>query len=111
MAPWGDAKLFFCILFIACCCTVTLAQVPMDCCLSVRNQTISQRLVANYHRQASGQGCTLDATILVTRNDFKLCVPAGELWVLNVMKHVDSLRKHCKDFKYKSKRCTGVKPE
>lgn len=21
MAPWGDAKLFFCILFITCCCT------------------------------------------------------------------------------------------
>ncbi|XP_073322410.1 C-C motif chemokine 19a.1 [Pagrus major] len=111
MAPWGDAKLFFCILFITCCCTVTLAQVPMDCCLSVKNQTIPNRLAANYRRQFSGQGCTLDATVLVTRNNMKLCVPAGEPWVLIVMKHVDSLRKHCKETNYKGKRCTGVKPE
>nr|XP_020450731.1 C-C motif chemokine 19-like [Monopterus albus] len=111
MAPCGDAKLFFCILFITCCCTVTLAQIPMDCCLTVKNKEVAKALVADYRQQISGQGCAIDATILVTRNGRTLCVPADELWVQKLTIHVEKLKKLCKRNGYKGKRCNGVKPE
>lgn len=38
---------------------------------------------------------------LVTRRNVKLCVPAKELWVDDVMTHVDKLKSHCKQNKYK----------
>ncbi|XP_041793073.1 C-C motif chemokine 19-like [Chelmon rostratus] len=110
MAQWGDAKLFLCILFFT-CCTVTLAQMPMDCCLAVKNKTIDKYAIADYGRQINGQGCSLDATILVTRRDKKLCVPADELWVHEVVRHVDSLKRHCKKNKYKGRRCFGLRQE
>ncbi|XP_034547946.1 C-C motif chemokine 19a.1 [Notolabrus celidotus] len=110
MAPWGDAKLIFCFLFISCCCTVTLAEVPVDCCLDITDRTIHKSAVADFRKQYSGQGCSLDATILVTRNGFELCAPANEHWVQEVEKHVVSLKKHCKRVNYKSKRCVGVRP-
>ncbi|KAA8578809.1 hypothetical protein FQN60_017925 [Etheostoma spectabile] len=96
MAPWGDAKFFFCILFIT-CCTVTLAQIPMDCCLSVSHKTIDKSRVADYRRQISGRGCSIDAMIFVTRRGMKLCVSADKPWIQEVVKH--------------GKRCLGVKHE
>uniref|UniRef100_A0A3Q3WUK9 Chemokine interleukin-8-like domain-containing protein n=1 Tax=Mola mola TaxID=94237 RepID=A0A3Q3WUK9_MOLML len=101
MTRWGDAKLFLCILFITCCCTLTLAQIPMDCCLKVKNKIVEKHLVADYHRQISGQGCPRDAMILVTRRNMRLCVPGDELWVEEVLKHVDWLKNHCKKTNYK----------
>ncbi|XP_076587235.1 C-C motif chemokine 19a.1 [Chaetodon auriga] len=111
MAQWGDAKLFFCILFITCCCTVTLGQMTMDCCLSVTNKTIEKVVIANYRRQISGQGCDRDAMILVTRRGMKLCAPAEEPWVRDVVKHVDSLKRRCQKNNYKGKPCFGVRRE
>ncbi|XP_031161785.1 C-C motif chemokine 19a.1 [Sander lucioperca] len=112
MAPWGDAKLFFCILFITCCCcTVTLAQIPMDCCLSVSDRPFEKARVVDYRRQISGHGCSIDAMIFVTRRSKKLCVPADKQWIQEVVKHVDTLKKICKKHHYKGKLCTGVKQE
>nr|XP_046241881.1 C-C motif chemokine 19a.1 [Scatophagus argus] len=111
MAPWVDAKLFFCILFITYSCTVILAQLPMDCCLQAKNQTVEKFVVANYRRQSNGEGCNVDATILVTRRKVNLCVPADEPWVHEVVKHVKWLRAYCKRHNYKGKRCFGVDPE
>ncbi|KAK5623305.1 hypothetical protein CRENBAI_016182 [Crenichthys baileyi] len=110
MAPWGDAKLFFCILFIFCCSTVTVAQIPIDCCLSVTSKQIDRRFVVDYREQA--RGCSVDATILVTRVGKKLCVPHKEqLWVQKVMNYVDHLKQRCKKENYKGNRCIGVKRE
>ncbi|XP_041855689.1 C-C motif chemokine 19a.1 [Melanotaenia boesemani] len=108
MAPWGDAKLFLCILF-TCYFTMTLTQIPLDCCLSVTNKTIEKKLIADYHPQS--KGCSVDATIFVTRRGFKLCAPVREAWVENVKRHVDGLKKFCKKVKYQGLRCSGVKPE
>ncbi|KAM4745701.1 monocyte chemotactic protein 1B-like [Anableps anableps] len=110
MTPCGDAKLCFCILFIVYCATVTVAQVPVDCCLSVTSKEIDKRLIADYREQA--KGCSLEATILVTRHGKKLCAPTKEQqWVQKVMLHVDHLKKRCKMENYKGNRCFGVKPE
>lgn len=40
-----------------------MAQMPVDCCLSVKNQTIDKIVVADYYPQA--KGCALDATMWV----------------------------------------------
>uniref|UniRef100_A0A3Q3MMQ8 C-C motif chemokine 19-like n=1 Tax=Mastacembelus armatus TaxID=205130 RepID=A0A3Q3MMQ8_9TELE len=126
MALWGDTKLFFCILFITCCCTgctsafhlrdrwdrlqkaVTLAQVPSDCCLSVKDKRIDTGLFADYRHQIGGQGCAIDATILVTRRGRKLCAPANEPWVHKVMTHVDRLKSDCQKNNYMGRRCNGI---
>ncbi|XP_060894222.1 C-C motif chemokine 19a.1 [Labrus mixtus] len=112
MAPWGDAKLFFCLLFITCCCTVTLAEIPVDCCLMVvRDRTVPKAAIADIRKQISGQGCSIDATILVTRRGHELCVAPNVQWVQEVEKHVESLKNFCKKKNYKGPRCFGVKPE
>ncbi|XP_068576948.1 monocyte chemotactic protein 1B-like [Cebidichthys violaceus] len=109
MALWGDTKLFFCLLFITCCCTVTLAQIPMDCCLSVVNKTVHKQRIIDYRQQIRGQGCSIDAMILLTRGGKTLCVTAGEPWIQDVVRHVDALGKYCKKHNYKPKRCDKVK--
>ncbi|XP_040011527.1 C-C motif chemokine 19-like [Xiphias gladius] len=106
MAPWGDAKLFLCFLFITCCCTVTLAQIPMDCCLSVKNRTVQKGLIVDYRRQTRGNGCFLEATILVTKRGRTLCVPPEEPWVKGVEEHVDKQKANCGK---KNRRCPRVK--
>ncbi|AWP07651.1 CC chemokine [Scophthalmus maximus] len=109
MAQWGDSKLFFCcVLFIACYCTVTLAQIPMDCCLSFKNKTIDKRRIVDFRQQSSGKGCSIDATVLWTRHGRTLCVPADEPWVREVMKYVVHLKDLCKK-KPKDRRCVRVK--
>nr|BAJ21970.1 chemokine (C-C motif) ligand 19 [Takifugu rubripes] len=111
MAPSGDAKLLFCIFFISCCClTVTLAEVPVDCCLSVGKQQVIKHAIVDYHRQVAGQGCSLNATILVTRRQVRLCVPANEQWVEKVVEHVEKLRAHCRKNKYKKPLCSKMMP-
>ncbi|XP_034397715.1 C-C motif chemokine 19-like [Cyclopterus lumpus] len=107
MASMGPAELFFCILFITCCCTV--AQVPTDCCLSVRNKPVRRIMVVDYRRQIGGHGCSIDATILLTRRGKKLCVPADQPWVTAVARHVDALKERCRKRQHKSNRCNGVK--
>ncbi|KAM6945239.1 C-C motif chemokine 19-like [Lycodopsis pacificus] len=109
MASWGDTKLFFCFLFITCCCTVTLAEITVDCCLSVKNKPLPKHVVVDYRRQISGHGCAIDAMVLLTIGDRKLCVPADAPWVQAVVKHVDALGKFCKKHDYKRKRCDKVK--
>ncbi|GLD61444.1 C-C motif chemokine 19-like protein, partial [Lates japonicus] len=106
MAPWCDAKLVFCFLLITCCCTVVLGQMAMDCCLTVKNKTIEQQLIVNYYQQSSGQGCAIDAMILVTRRGRNLCVPVDVPWVHRVVNHVNQLRKECKK-KFQKSRCNG----
>ncbi|KAM3611478.1 uncharacterized protein V6R79_019201 [Siganus canaliculatus] len=109
MAQWGDVKLFVCILCITCCCTVIMGQMPVDCCLEVRNQAIDQHAVVHYQRQTSGMGCSINAMVLVTRRKMRLCVPHEEPWVQKVMRHVDKLGKFCKKRNYKPKRCHAMK--
>ncbi|XP_071400560.1 monocyte chemotactic protein 1B-like [Centroberyx affinis] len=111
MAPWCDAKLFFCILFFSWCCTVTVAEIPRDCCLMVGDVPVDKKFVINYQRQISGQGCSLDAVIFETRKGRHICAAANSQWVGKLMTHVNKLKKHCEKMKYKGKRCEGVQPK
>ncbi|KAM8885616.1 C-C motif chemokine 19-like [Spinachia spinachia] len=108
MTSWWGAKLFVCILFITYCCTVTFSQIPMDCCLSVRNQRVNRQIVVNYYRQIRGRGCSIDAMVLTTRRDKNLCVPADAPWIQDVVKQVVALKKYCKKLQYKGRNCYKV---
>ncbi|XP_053181438.1 monocyte chemotactic protein 1B-like [Scomber japonicus] len=109
MAPCGDGKLLFCVLFLS-CCIATLAQRPVDCCTDVITRTtIERRSLADYRLQFRGQGCPNDAVMFVTRRGKELCFATDLPWLNDVMKHVDDLKKGCKEGKYKYKRCFGVK--
>ncbi|XP_062273446.1 C-C motif chemokine 20-like [Scomber scombrus] len=107
MAPWGDGKLLFCVLFLT-CCIATLAHMPMDCCMSTSRPTIVKQSVVDYRRQVKGQGCPIDAMIFLTRHGKKLCSVTDLPGLSEVMTHVDNLKKRCKDGTYKTKRCFGV---
>ncbi|XP_012720763.1 C-C motif chemokine 18 [Fundulus heteroclitus] len=110
MAHQGDLKLLFCIFFVICCSTATLSQIAIDCCLSVSNKEIDKRLIVDYSEQP--RGCSIGATILVTRLGKQLCAPTkDEQWVQNTIKHVDHLKQKCKKGNYKGRRCFGVKHE
>ncbi|XP_037338301.2 C-C motif chemokine 19-like [Pungitius pungitius] len=109
MTSLGGAKLFFCILFVTYCCTVTFSQIPSDCCLEVGNNFINKQNVVDYFHQISGHGCAIDATILVNRQDRKFCFPSDQPWVHEVVKHVVALKKHCKRHGYKPPPCKKVK--
>ncbi|XP_062273445.1 monocyte chemotactic protein 1B-like isoform X2 [Scomber scombrus] len=107
MAPWGDGKLLFCVLFLT-CCIETSAHMPTDCCVSTGRPTIVKQSVVDYRRLFKGQGCPIDAVMFVTRNGKKLCSVTDLPGLSDVMKHVDNLKKRCKDGTYKPRRCFGV---
>ncbi|XP_013875141.1 C-C motif chemokine 4 [Austrofundulus limnaeus] len=108
MALWADSKLLFsCILFITFCCSMTRAQMAIDCCLSVSQKSIGKGRIVDYQDQA--KGCSVAAKILVTRTGRNLCAPLNEKWVLDVMDHVDRLKKRCKKNNYQGTRCRALR--
>ncbi|XP_053180942.1 C-C motif chemokine 19-like isoform X3 [Scomber japonicus] len=108
MAWCGDGKLLFCVLFLS-CCIATLAERPMMCCTGVSRTTIERLSVADYHLQVKGHGCSIDAVIFVTRRGKELCVATDSPGLSDVMRHVDYLKKFCKEKNYRHRRCFGVK--
>ncbi|XP_058491526.1 C-C motif chemokine 19-like [Solea solea] len=107
MSVCGNMKVFICccIIFIMSCCTLSWAQVPVDCCLSVKNKTIPGHMIVSHRRQFSGQGCAIDATILVTRRGRNLCVPAHEPWVKQLIARVDQRNSCTKHGVSERRRC------
>nr|XP_057926041.1 C-C motif chemokine 19a.1 [Doryrhamphus excisus] len=110
MAPRVRGKLFLSILFLLHCCTVCVCQLPVSCCLSASSSCLPRRAVVDYRLQVAGQGCHIDAVILVSKRGLKLCVAGDAPKLEEVMKHVDGLRETCGRNDYKGKRCVGVKP-
>ncbi|XP_053180940.1 C-C motif chemokine 20-like isoform X1 [Scomber japonicus] len=108
MARCGDGKFLFCVLFLS-CCIATLAERLVDCCNDVHRATIERRSLADYRRQFRGQGCDIDAVIFVTRRGKELCVATDSPGLSDVMRHVDYLKKFCKEKNYRHRRCFGVK--
>uniref|UniRef100_A0A3Q4HXR7 C-C motif chemokine 19-like n=1 Tax=Neolamprologus brichardi TaxID=32507 RepID=A0A3Q4HXR7_NEOBR len=98
MWPWYSFRQNF--LFYLFFLKLTLAQVPVDCCLSVATRPIEKRLVANYRHQVQGQGCAIDATIFLSRGGRTMCAPVNEKWVEDLKRHVDQLRTYCKKQNY-----------
>ncbi|KAF7642832.1 hypothetical protein LDENG_00250030 [Lucifuga dentata] len=111
MAVWPDTTLFLSILFLSCCCTGILAQIPVNCCLEVKEAPIPQRIAIDYHQQISGHGCSIDAIIFVTRKGKNLCAPVNKEWVCRLMRHVDNIKERCKENNYTGSRCRDLKPK
>lgn len=77
----------------------------------MKNKEVAKAAIVDYSVQLRGQGCSIDAMLLLTRNHRSLCVPPAEPWVKNIVRHVDHLKKFCRKHGYKHRRCFGVKPE
>lgn len=43
------------------CLSVTLQEIPIDCCLDVANKQIDKSVVVDYREQKRGEGCAIDA--------------------------------------------------
>ncbi|KAJ0019667.1 hypothetical protein NQD34_007236 [Periophthalmus magnuspinnatus] len=106
--PRVPCAVLVCVL-IACCCSVAVGQIAMDCCLEVKNKVVPKEVVVHYFEQVGGQGCDIDATILVTRQGRNLCITPTQPKLNQIKKHVDKLKNHCKKTGYKGGRCNGVK--
>lgn len=46
-----------------CLFSVCQPQMVIDCCLSVKNKTITKHIITDYHQQSAGQGCSIEATM------------------------------------------------
>ncbi|XP_034025403.1 C-C motif chemokine 20-like [Thalassophryne amazonica] len=100
MTPCADAKILFCLLVIT-CCTLAVAQIPVNCCLSIRDTKIHKSIVTAYQRQIAGQGCNIDAVIFVTKGGKNLCAPTDKKWVKALMRYVN----RCKKVNFTTKYC------
>lgn len=40
-----------------------MSQIPMNCCLDVKDVAIPKTIVKDYHHQISGQGCFINAVM------------------------------------------------
>uniref|UniRef100_A0A3B3ZQJ8 Chemokine interleukin-8-like domain-containing protein n=1 Tax=Periophthalmus magnuspinnatus TaxID=409849 RepID=A0A3B3ZQJ8_9GOBI len=84
----------FCFCF--CFYIMAVGQIAMDCCLEVKNKVVPKEVVVHYFEQVGGQGCDIDATILVTRQGRNLCITPTQPKLNQIKKHVDKLKNHCK---------------
>lgn len=73
------------------CLAAANTDEAVDCCLETTDKKISARLVKSYSIQTPGGGCRIPATVLITRRDFRLCVPPAtrKNWVHKLIKKVD----------------------
>uniref|UniRef100_A0A3B3ZQM6 Chemokine interleukin-8-like domain-containing protein n=1 Tax=Periophthalmus magnuspinnatus TaxID=409849 RepID=A0A3B3ZQM6_9GOBI len=78
--------------------------IAMDCCLEVKNKVVPKEVVVHYFEQVGGQGCDIDATILVTRQGRNLCITPTQPKLNQIKKHVDKLKNHY------SVQCSAYKP-
>ncbi|KAM8865164.1 uncharacterized protein ACB058_006505 [Synchiropus picturatus] len=46
-----------------------------DCCLKTTNKVVPKKYASDYIIQEAGQGCKIDATIIITKGNVKLCIP------------------------------------
>ncbi|XP_072288836.1 C-C motif chemokine 19-like [Eucyclogobius newberryi] len=104
------------VLCAVLCCillsrSVVVGQIPLDCCLQVTNRPVPKGLLVDYSVQVAGQGCDIDAVVLVTRQQRTVCIPPSYSKLHQILEHVDKLKLHCQKKNYKGRRCVGVKPQ
>ncbi|KAK7912733.1 hypothetical protein WMY93_012944 [Mugilogobius chulae] len=83
------------------CGTGVAGQVAVDCCLQVKSKDVPKRAVVDYSVQVAGQGCAIDALILVTRQRRTLCLPLSQTRLEHFSRHVAELKEHCAKHAYK----------
>uniref|UniRef100_A0A3P9HFU2 C-C motif chemokine 19 n=1 Tax=Oryzias latipes TaxID=8090 RepID=A0A3P9HFU2_ORYLA len=67
------------------------AQVPKDCCLSIRQEKLNPKNIVSYSIQEEGDGCQISASVFVNKHGKKLCVahPKDFPWAQKIMNLVD----------------------
>ncbi|XP_004072851.1 C-C motif chemokine 19 [Oryzias latipes] len=73
------------------CAGLAAAQVPKDCCLSIRQEKLNPKNIVSYSIQEEGDGCQISASVFVNKHGKKLCVahPKDFPWAQKIMNLVD----------------------
>ncbi|XP_051551904.1 C-C motif chemokine 3-like 1 [Myxocyprinus asiaticus] len=106
-------SVFLCALALILCSSPAEAQadLALDCCLTVSNQSIPKHILLSYHKQVKGDGCSRDAVVFRTRKGIFLCAPpvTEAKWVGQLIKFLDTRLRKCKETKFQGKRCEALK--
>ncbi|XP_028270909.1 C-C motif chemokine 3-like [Parambassis ranga] len=73
------------------CFRLAAADVPTDCCLQTVDKKVPHQVVVSYYIQEADKGCSISATVFLTKNGRKLCVvhPSMSPLVQSVIDAVD----------------------
>ncbi|KAK3514446.1 hypothetical protein QTP70_018258 [Hemibagrus guttatus] len=65
-----------------------------DCCLSTTETLVPRRIVHSYTIQTVESGCSIPATVFITKKNRKLCSPPindlNNPWVLKLVEYLDN---------------------
>ncbi|MCI4392832.1 hypothetical protein PGIGA_G00150420 [Pangasianodon gigas] len=65
-----------------------------DCCLSTSDALVPRRIVESYIIQNADSGCSIPATVFITKKNRKLCSPPASdtryPWVLKLIEYMDN---------------------
>ncbi|XP_063067314.1 C-C motif chemokine 19-like [Engraulis encrasicolus] len=68
-------------------------QVAVDCCLSANAKAFPLKNVASYKHQTTAEGCSIDATLIITKKGKILCAPPkskAPRWLRRIFKAIDN---------------------
>ncbi|KAJ4941971.1 hypothetical protein JOQ06_011842 [Pogonophryne albipinna] len=68
------------------CVGFASAQIAQDCCIKVAEKRLPLQILKSYTIQDAGQGCSISATVFVSKVGKTLCVPHpnDKAWVKSV---------------------------
>ncbi|XP_036454975.1 uncharacterized protein LOC118827646 [Colossoma macropomum] len=76
--------------------TEAFSDDAMDCCLSTSGQLVPRHIAVSYIVQGPDTGCSLSATVFITRKGKRLCSPLADdkayPWVAKLMAHLEKLQ-------------------
>ncbi|KAL7839903.1 hypothetical protein SRHO_G00265610 [Serrasalmus rhombeus] len=76
--------------------TEAFSDDALDCCLSTSGQLVPRHIVVSYMVQSQDTGCSLSATVFITRKGKRLCSPPPEHkaypWVAKLITHLEKLQ-------------------
>ncbi|KAL4608022.1 C-C motif chemokine 20-like [Arapaima gigas] len=84
------STLFFLLLLIFLCLTVTQGSYE-DCCLKyVKKLKTHKKMVVSYRKQETDGGCNIPAIVLTLKKGRQVCADPQQPWVQTLMKSLDS---------------------
>ncbi|XP_062874241.1 C-C motif chemokine 19a.2 [Trichomycterus rosablanca] len=84
------------LIFTALLCTSAEAWTnnAVDCCLTTSGVSVPRQIAASYTVQTKDSGCTIPATVFITKKDRRLCSPPVDdqnfPWVRKLVEHLDN---------------------
>ncbi|XP_033974495.1 C-C motif chemokine 21-like [Trematomus bernacchii] len=73
------------------CVGFASAQIAQDCCIKVAEKRLPLQILQSYTIQDAGQGCSISATVFVSKVGKTLCVPHpnDKAWVKSYIRQLN----------------------